>query len=325
MGKGSGAPLSVFLIGVAVEFTLTIAKKEPVSPERFGTVLVIMVLVLAVSGLARARKISLPRVVAGGLLAIGVLSVAAGILILFSAGISRYHLDNVVGAAVSSSGVIVFLSGLYVAMRPGVVRRDHLEEYRDLEGGSTQSLFDTASGVTATLTTFVDEPPPSVVDLCRRALGVPHLHFIAYYVNGSCSFSADVLGDPGRRMRDLCGQVPAEVRRRRYEAYGRLTHGLAGRLDHTFDQMEQGDLVRVVLDIHQGAYYYVSIDNRRYLFGATLDQNVVDIVDDKLRRLAIDIMRLSGRIPNGPLRPAPVAPTGDNVVTMDKSPKDEPA
>ncbi len=325
MGKGGGAPLSVFLIGVAVEFTLTIAKKEPVSPERFGTVLVVMVLLLAVSGLARARRISLPRVVAGGLLGIGVLSVAAGIMILFSAGISRYHLDNVVGAAVSSSGVIVFLSGLYVAMRPGVVRRDPLEEYRDLEGGKTQSLFDTASGVTATLTTFVDEPPLSVVDLCRRALGVPHLHFIAYYVNGTCSFSADVLGDADRRMRDLCGQVPAEARRRRYEAYGRLTHGLAGRLDHTFDQMEQGDLIRVVLDIHQGAYYYVAIDNRRYLFGATLDQNVVDIVDDKLRRLAIDIMRLSGRIPNGPLRPAPASPSGENVVTMDKSPKDESA
>jgi hypothetical protein len=325
MGKSSGAPLGVFLIGVAVEFTLTIAKNEPVSPERLGTVVAIMIVLLAVSGLVWKKVVSLPRVVAGGLLAIGAFSVVAGIVILFSAGISRYHLDNVVGAAVSSSGVVVFLSGLYVAMRPGVVRRDDLEEYRDLDDGKTYPLFDTTSGVTATLTTFVDEPQPSVVDLCRRALGVPHLHFVAYYVNGACSFSADVLGDPGSRMRDLCGQVPARVRRRRYEAYGRLTHGLAGRLDRTFDQMEQGDLVRVVLDIHQGAYYYVSIDNRRYLFGATLDQNVVDIVDDKLRRLAIDIMRLSGRIPNGPLRPAPASPTGENIVTMEKAPKDEPA
>lgn len=325
MGKGGGAPLSVFLIGVAVEFTLTIAKNEPVSPERLGTVVAIMMVLLAASGLVWKKVVSLPRVVAGGLLAIGAFSVVAGIVILFSAGISRYHLDNVVGAAVSSSGVIVFLSGLYVAMRPGTVRREDLEEYPDLEGGNTNPLFDTASGVTATLTTFVEEPPPSVVDLCRRALGVPHLHFVAYYVNGGCSFSVDVLGDPDRRMRDLCGQVPAQVRRRRYEAYGRLTHGLALRLDQTFDQMEQGDLVRVVLDIHQGAYYYLSIDSRHYLFGATLDQNVVDIVDDKLRRLAIDIMRLSGRIPNGPLRPAPASPSGENIVTMEKSPKDEPA
>jgi len=323
--KGGGTTLTVFLTGVAIEFVLTIVKNEPVSLERVGTMLAIIAILLVVSGLARRKDVSWRRVVATGLIVIGALSFLAGIAILLTGGAAKNDLlANVIGATVSSSGVIVFLSGFYVAMQRGVVQRDDPEEYQDLDGGQTYPLLDSAGGGSATLTTFEDKPNSSVVNLCRQKIGVADVHFVAFYVNGECSFCTDVLNDSCERMQNLRGRVPADVRRRRYEAYGRLTHGMVARLDTTFDEVQQGDLIRVVLDVEQGAFYYVHIDKSRYLFGVTLDQDQVNIVDDKLRDLAVEIAELTGRLSRTPLKPAPSGPAPDNVLRMPRS-QDGPA
>jgi hypothetical protein len=325
--KGGGTTLTVFLTGVAVEFVLTLVKDEPVNPVRVGTMLAIIAILLAVSGLARRKDISWRRVVAGGLIVIGALSFLAGLVILFSDGFVKSHAwVDVIGAAVSSSGVIVFLSGFYVAMQRGVVQRDDPEEYQDREGGQTYPLLDSGGG-TATLTTFEEKPNTSVVNLCRQQIGVADLHFVAYYVNGESSFCADVLNDSNDRMRNLSGRVSPETRRRRYEAYGRLSHGMVARLDDTFDEVQQGDLIRVVLDVEQGAFYYVHIDKFSYLFGVTLDQDKVNIVDDKLRDLAVAIAQLTGKLSHTPLKPAPSGPVPGNIVPMQRpsAQQDEPA
>lgn len=326
--RRSGAALGVLLTGVAVEFILAIAKSEPVSFERFGTLLAIIVVLSITLELAEKKKVSWRRVVAAGLVIIGILGVAAGTIMLFNTDLGGNTLANIVGTTVISSSVIVCLSGFYVAMQRGVVQRDDPDEYQDLHGGLTQQLPNSGGGATTMLTTFDGEPAPqAVVDLCRQLLNVGDLHFVGLYVNGKCRFHTDVLDDGSVQMHNYRGDVSAEARRRRYEAFGRLTHGIVGRLDNTFDAVEQGDLIRVVLDVEQGAFYYVKVDKRRFLFGVTMNQNSVNIADDKLRSIAIDTENLTGLLPGGPLRPAPAPPPGpqpDNVVSMNR-PKANPA
>lgn len=65
----------------------------------------------------------------------------------------------------------------------------------------------------------------------RSGLALYDLHFIGYYVNDKCRFYADILADGSERMHDYRCDVDAETRRKRYEAYVRLTHGFVGRLD----------------------------------------------------------------------------------------------
>jgi len=323
--RRSGAALSVLLTGVAVEFILAVVKSEPVSPERFGTLLAIIVVLSVALELAERKRTSWRRIVAAGLIVIGVLGVAAGVLILFNADLTSNQLANVVGTTVIASGVIVVLSGFYVAMQRGVVQRDDPGEYPDLHGGLTQPLPNRAGEATGMLTTFDGDISSSIVDLCRHAMAVRDLHFVGFYVNGKCRFYTDVLDDTSRQMQDMRGDISAEARRRRYEAYGRLAHGMVGRLDSAFAEVEQGNLIRVVLDVEQGAFYYMRVDQRRFIFGVTMNQNAVNIVDDKLRTIAIDVANLSGLLPSGPLRPAPSLPPSDNVVQLSRHPKAEPA
>jgi hypothetical protein len=73
-------------------------------------------------------------------------------------------------------------------------------------------------------------------------------------------------------------------------------HSLVGRLDATYSEVRQGELVRVVLDVRQGAFYHCRIDPYRFFFGVTLDQEQVDAADDKMRRIASAAQRFSGEV-----------------------------
>ncbi len=157
----------------------------------------------------------------------GALAVTGGILILFGIRLLQSAtVTNVTGTTVLGCGVIVVMSGFYVAMQRGVVQRDDPGEYQDLSGLSQQLP---GGKLTTTLTSFDGgETPKDIVNMCREKMAAYDLHFIGYYVEGKCRFYTDILDDP--QLDNMRGDVGAEVRRRRYEAYGRLTHGFVGRL-----------------------------------------------------------------------------------------------
>ncbi|MFC7481758.1 hypothetical protein ACFQX7_19300 [Luedemannella flava] len=304
----------MLLTGVAVEFILAIGKSEPVSLQRFGTLLAVILVLSVALELAERKKITWRRLVAGGLIAIGLLAVAAGVLVLLNLDVTgNASVSNVVGTIMISCGVIICMSGFYVAMQRGVVQRDDPAEYQNRVGLS-QPLPGPNS---ALLTTFDGDAPASIVALCRKNMALYDLHFVGYYVNGKCRFYTDILDDNSEQMQNMRGDVPADTRRRRYEAYGRLTHGFVSRLDSTFEEVEQGVLIRVVLDVAQGAFYYTRVDARRFIFGVTMNQNAVLVADDKVRDIAVEIEKLSGLMPDGGLKPDPVPQAGpSNVLPM---------
>jgi hypothetical protein len=47
-----------------------------------------------------------------------------------------------------------------------------------------------------------------------------------------------------------------------------------------------GQLLRVTLDVEQGAVYYYQLNSADYLVGVTLDQNQVSVADEKMALLA---------------------------------------
>jgi hypothetical protein len=321
--KRSSAALSVLLAGIAVEIVLAFARKEPLNIERFGTLVLVIVVMLVAIEVGIKRELSWRTIVSGGLFAIGVVAVTVGVTLLLNPSlVENSTLVNVVGTTIISSGVIVFISGLFVRRQRGVFTPEDRTEYRNREGGQPRAL---GGPHAIELHTFGDASQ-AIIDLCRAELSTRDLHYIAYYYDDKCVFYAHVLNNPV--LADKIGNISVERRRKRYEAYGRLAHSMVARLDGTFEEVRQGELVRMVLDVRQGAFYHCRVDPYSYFFGVTLDQARVDDADLKVRRVAAAAERASGQIPN-PLLPGdvshdlPAAMAADNVVAI-TPPKHEP-
>ncbi len=67
--------------------------------------------------------------------------------------------------------------------------------------------------------------------------------------------------------------------------------------------MRQGQLIRVVLDVRRGAFYYIFIDELRFLFGVTMNQHAVTVADDKIRDVATSIEEFTGSMGDLALHP----------------------
>jgi hypothetical protein len=301
--KRSSAALSVLLTGVAVELFLAVAKNEPLDLERFLTLFGFIAVVFLVVEVATRRQVGVRALVAGGLFAIGFLAVAIGVTALYSPRLADNQiLLNVVGSAVISSGALVFMSGMYVRRQRGVVTTDDAFDFRDREGGQPRGV---GGAPQVELVSFADVPD-TMLRLCRGAVSANDLHFVAYYVDEECVFYLHALNDPA--LSDMIGKVTATTRRKRYEAYGRLTHRMVRRLDGSFQEVRQQELIRVVLDVRQGAFYYCRIDDYRFIFGVTLDQDKVDEADDKMRDIAYEAEKASGQVPEGGFHPQGTPP-----------------
>jgi len=312
--KRSAAGLSVLLAGVAVELVLAFVKSEPVSWERFATLFGIILLLSVVLKLAEIRRISWRRIIAGGLVVMGSFAVAAGVVVLLRSELGSNTLINVVGTTMISCGVLIILSGVYTITLRGIVQPDDPDEYKDIAIGKTKRLSRDENS--PLLTYFQNEPPDALVRMCQEQMSMADLHFIGYYVESECRFYIDNLANSDMEL--LRGDLTADERRKRYEAYGRLTKGFIQRLDSIYEEVQQGALLRVVLDVDQGAFYYMRIDPRRFLFAVTLDQDAVNVTDNKTRDLAERIGKLHGLKPENPLKPRSAArgATPSNVTPL---------
>jgi hypothetical protein len=126
--------------------------------------------------------------------------------------------------------------------------------------------------------------PPALPGRLPGALALDGLHYVAYHDGGSGAAVADILDHPalGRFFR---GPTPAQ-RRERYRRMSELLPGLVRRVNGTLRAVMRGEVLRLVLDVEQGALYFHSLGRRRFLIGVTLDQSRVAAADETMSGLA---------------------------------------
>jgi hypothetical protein len=194
-------------------------------------------------------------------------------LVLGRATVGTPTTTDVVGALAMLGGLLTFSAGIYLRTdvdRPSSVHPGPgpVAEERFVLGGAQALLRRYPGFVTAT---------NRIVDVCRPLVATVDLHFVAYHVDGDCRFSLDVLEDPG--IEGFFDQTTPEDRRRQYQRQARYLSRLVGGLNDSFREIDAGVLIRVVLDVERGALYYYWIDDRRFVIGVTLDQEMVDRAD----------------------------------------------
>lgn len=128
-----------------------------------------------------------------------------------------------------------------------------------------------------------------MAELAADALRHKHLHFVAYCVDGEVAMTADSLGAPG--LRSFFTQIHVDLRRRFYVALSRQLPESVTKLNRMLSPIPGGRLLRLVLDVDQGAIYYYHLGTGRYLVGVTLDQSGVMHADDYTARLAAQVLR----------------------------------
>lgn len=137
----------------------------------------------------------------------------------------------------------------------------------------------------------------ALLDACRSALSVERLHYVALYESPEGQpdsppqliFSVDTFEQARYRIR----QLPAHRRRELYQAQGALIIELRRTLNEQLHHLHTGPLVRLMLDVEQGALYYCEISREpgRHLIAVTLDQDHVytteaeiDLLKGRIRR-----------------------------------------
>ncbi|MCO6003636.1 hypothetical protein NE236_01470 [Actinoallomurus purpureus] len=134
--------------------------------------------------------------------------------------------------------------------------------------------------------TLRGETDDAQVELLSRVVDPSILHYLAYH-HGAKEFAVDYF-DHATTAR-FFGHITSQERRRFYLKWGRRFPQLAAELAQVMRTVAGGRLLRVVLDVEQGAIYYVRLSAGRHLIGVTLDQSKVVAADDRVGRLAVDL------------------------------------
>jgi hypothetical protein len=116
---------------------------------------------------------------------------------------------------------------------------------------------------------------------------VETLHYVAMFNEDTeIQFYADLFDE--RRVGARVRGNNAE-RRETHAKLGHYMRYLVTRHEKEYPALHTGPLVRLVLDVLQGAVYYYSLSDKGFLVGVTLDQRQVDPTDWKMSILTNDI------------------------------------
>ena len=122
--------------------------------------------------------------------------------------------------------------------------------------------------------------------LVRAALSPDDLHYLAYYEGEDLGFSVDILDHS--ELAEFFSGIAVATRRRFYQEFGYEFGSVAGELGRVVAPLINGPLTRVVLDVEQGALYYLRVRRGEYLVGVTLNQWRVSHADTRIDRLAAE-------------------------------------
>ena len=270
-----GRWLPVLLVLTMVAYHAAwLASGEPYSRAAAWTVAWAAGVGLLVAALVRAEIAQLGTCVRVLLAAEGIAATVLGAdLVLGRATAGTATTTDVVGALAMLGGCATFAAGVY--LRTGTDRPSTVNPGPGPVAEERLALTD-ADGVLYRFPGFATGTN-RLVEVCRPLVTVPDLHYLAYHVDGECRFTLDVLDDP--RLGGFFDQATPQLRRHSYRQHGRYLFRLMVGLNDSFQEIDSGTLIRVVLDVERGALYYYWIDARRYVIGVTLDQEMVDRAD----------------------------------------------
>jgi|SRR5215470_11357560 len=112
------------------------------------------------------------------------------------------------------------------------------------------------------------------------------LHLAALIAPGD-ELVVDQLAHP--QLSRFFGLISVDARRKFYAEYARDLPKIAGQLGRLVRTSVGGSLLRLVLDVEQGAVYWYRLGAGRFLMGVTLDQEQVEAADNKMSSLALQI------------------------------------
>ncbi|GAA2365410.1 hypothetical protein Cme02nite_31570 [Catellatospora methionotrophica] len=192
--------------------------------------------------------------------------------------------QDVVGMTTLLLGVTVFAVGcFYFRVEDG---QEVIENPRTTRVPVEEIAVSPVAGVYE-----ADSSDRALLEACRDALSVERLHYIAMYEPPDADpsapaqrvFSVDTFEQARYRVRGLSAHQRRELYHAQGEQVCRLRHDLDPQLAH----LHTGPLVRLVLDVEQGAIYYyeVSRNPSRHLVAVTLDQDHVYTTDAELEML----------------------------------------
>ncbi|MFJ5984572.1 hypothetical protein [Lentzea sp. NPDC092896] len=130
-----------------------------------------------------------------------------------------------------------------------------------------------------------------VPEQCQKVVDPRDLHLVSWWVDDEPVFTVDVFEDPKVR-RFFNESISIAQRRRFYDALGGSLPSIVTQFGRMCRQALGGKLERAVLDVEQGAIYYLRVRARQYLVGVTLNQNEVSPSDDKIARLGVTVRSL---------------------------------
>jgi hypothetical protein len=294
-GSGRVAAMLVLLTAIAYHVAWAVSGRPYVSAD----------LIVLSSALAVVVVVALLARVKGGLVTIrgavyyfqslvGIAGVTLGLTMVVygnepGLGLGR---TGMVGTMVLVGGVLTFAAGVFLRpARPALSRRvpqDFATQKLVLSDGDAivrRSRGDFGAGRIERL-----------VDLCTNHVKNDDLHYVAYYVDGRCAFYVDVFDH--HAIESYFTEVTQDRRREEYLRLAiHLNEWLPG-MNHSFDGIDSGVLIRVVLDVERGAFYYYKVDSRRFVIGVTLDQSVVHKADSVMTKLAREVQVLLGHRTN---------------------------
>lgn len=170
------------------------------------------------------------------------------------------------------------------SLNPGAY--DNLPDPQDEEPDDGSNLDDVEP-------TVVGDGEHELVAACRAALSPGDVHYLAYHRDRTMHFSVDILAH--ERLSDFFWSIDPATRRRFYQVLGGEFDVLAADLNRKVHRVLADPIIRVVLDVEEGAIYYFRLRPHEYLLGVTLRQERVDHADVRIDQLVSQILDATGR------------------------------
>jgi hypothetical protein len=142
----------------------------------------------------------------------------------------------------------------------------------------------------ATRFTGMSDESRAVLSTCSEALDPASVHAIAYCRAGEIVFMVDCFDNDA--LLPFFTQITADGRRKFYLAHAREIGALAVTFGRTVHTALGGPIVRMVLDVEQGAIYYYRLRVGDYLVGVTIDQTRVSQTDDQMAHLTQTVLKM---------------------------------
>ncbi|MEV7192182.1 hypothetical protein AB0N81_10260 [Streptomyces sp. NPDC093510] len=139
---------------------------------------------------------------------------------------------------------------------------------------------------------------PEMLARCAEAVSPDALHYAGYVAPGTGRLSADVFNDPALSRFFGVGGLTRDERRTRYAELGERLHYVVARLNQSLRAVMPGQLSRVVLDVEEGALFYVDRPDDHFLLGVSLDQSQVTRADRRMDRLVRLVSATTGEKPD---------------------------